>query len=59
MSLYVLILENSVEGVFSSLSKVMMNRASLAKKHRKHLTDFRIAKFTLDEPGEGYTSILN
>jgi hypothetical protein len=52
MTVYVLIKDNEVIGVCSSIKKLVMNRASHARTYRNHITDYRVKMYEIDVNGE-------
>ena len=49
---YILFLGKEVIGVFSSLPNLLKQRAIEALSKKKALSDFRIAKYAMNIPGE-------
>lgn len=51
-NVYILFLDKKVIGVFSSLPNILKQRSVEALNRKKTLSDFRIAKYILNIPGE-------
>jgi hypothetical protein len=51
-NVYILFLGKEVIGVFSSLPNLLKQRSIEALNRRKALSDFRVAKYILNIPGE-------
>lgn len=49
---YILLLGREVIGVFSSFPNALKNRSTDANKKKKRPSDYTIAKYILDIPGE-------